>query len=580
MKESRMIRFFSIVAVIAMLLTLVSCAGTNTTTAATTGKTTTAATTTAAATTATTVQEDPVVITTGMENVTWNDYPDSPMAKYLLDNLNIKIEVIDMSEQKEAMMASGDLPDIFVIEASQRASLIESGFIIDLNDLVDQYGQDIKANAGLALDFLREYWSDGSGALYGLPGGNTYEPIGYGILPQNFGLNLNWGLYEQLGYPAVTNDWDSVLAVVKDMVALQPTTADGLSVYGIPAFTTWGMWGHVLFSVTLPGSYSNMTIWSMVLNNKSLKLVDNYTDPASPLWDYIEFLYKENQLGIFDTDSLIASWDDIGTKATNGQYVGGMWGAMFSSANTLLASTGEGYATIPVTNGGVWGGSDWRYGQKNMRCVSATAERPDKVVEFLNFCYSTDGARIMNSGIEGENWDYIDNVPTINDETAQKYSENGIAWKETGIGYFTNFLMASYPHSDGSFVNLFFSKQFNLATMNDFDKKVAAHYGEDTLLEYFEKQVASGGMVSQAAVDQRIGNMMPTLSDDQSRIESEADAAMVTGIAQCVLSANDSEFEANKTALIQQVKDLKIETVTDWFRTQYEALAASLPAKE
>ena len=574
MRKNKLFSILSIVVVLVMVIALVSCAGTQETTAGTTKP----GTTTAAATT--TVKEDPVVITCGMENVTWNDYQDSPVAQYILENLNIIIENIDISEQKEALMASGDLPDFFIIEASQRGSLIESGFIIDLNDLVQQYGPDIEENAGLALDFLREYWSDGSGALYGLPGGNTYEPIGYGVLPQNFGLNLKWSLYEQLGYPEVMNNWDSVLEVVADMVALQPTTADGLAVYGLPAFATWGMWGHVLFSITMPGSFSNMTIWSAVLDNKSLELVDNYTDPESPLWNYVEFLYKENQLGIFDTDSLIASWEDLGTKATNGQYVGGMWGAMFDSANTLLASTGDGYATIPVTNGGVWGGSDWRYGQKNMRCVSAKAENPEKVVEFLNFCYSTEGSRILNSGIEGINWDYVDGVPTINEETATKYQENGIAWKETGIGYFTNFLMASFPHEDGSYTNLFFSKQYNLAAMNDFQKKVAAHYGKDTLLEYFQAQVDSGKMVSQAAVDQRIGNMMPTLTDDLSRITSEADAAMVTGIAQCILSASDSEYEANKTALIEQVKGLGIETVTDWFREQYETLGATLPPKE
>ncbi|HBP38406.1 MAG TPA: hypothetical protein DD640_06640 [Clostridiales bacterium] len=570
---SKLVRFFSILTVLLMLFALVSCAGQETT-----AGTTKPGATTAAATT--TVKEDPIVITDGMDSITWNDYQDSPIAQYLLDKFNIIIEMVDITEQKEALMASGDLPDFFIIGAEQRGSLIESGFIIDMNDLVEQYGPDIEKNAGLALDFLREYWSDGSGALYGLPGGNTYEPIGYGILPADFGLNLNWSLYEQLGYPEVTNNWDSVLSVVEDMVALQPTTADGLAVYGLPAFSAWGMWGHVLFSITLPGSYSDMSVWSMVLNNKTLELTDNYTDPQSPLWNYVEFLYQENQLGIFDTDSLIASWEDLGTKAANGQYVGGMWGAMFSSANSLMAVDNNGYATIPVTNGGVWGGSDWRYGQKNLRCISANAEHPEKVIEFLNFCYSTEGNRILNSGIEGVHWDYIDGVPNINEETATKYKENGIAWKETGIGYFTNYLMASFLHEDGFYTNLFYSKQFNLSAMNDFQKKVANHYGMDTQLEYFQAKVDSGDMISQAAVDRRIGNMMPILTDDLNRIKSEADAAMVTGIAQCILSANDSEYEANKTALIEQVKTLGIETVTDWFREQYETLGSTLPPKE
>ena len=69
----------------------------------------------------------------------WNDYPDNSVAKYIYDKFGITIEVVDISERKEALMASGDLPDIFIIEANEVVPLIESGFILPLDDLIEKY---------------------------------------------------------------------------------------------------------------------------------------------------------------------------------------------------------------------------------------------------------------------------------------------------------------------------------------------------------------------------------------------------------------------------------------------------------
>ena len=86
------------------------------------------------------IDREPITITVStILPQKWNDYPDNSVAKYIREKFGITIEVIDISERKEALMASGDLPDIFIIESNEVLPLIESGFILPLDDLLAKY---------------------------------------------------------------------------------------------------------------------------------------------------------------------------------------------------------------------------------------------------------------------------------------------------------------------------------------------------------------------------------------------------------------------------------------------------------
>ena len=60
-----------------------------------------------------------VEVTGGFGNWKWNDYPDNPVSQYIQDTLGIKY-VRDgwrSGDEKAVRLASGDLPDMFIIEA-------------------------------------------------------------------------------------------------------------------------------------------------------------------------------------------------------------------------------------------------------------------------------------------------------------------------------------------------------------------------------------------------------------------------------------------------------------------------------
>ena len=62
-----------------------------------------------------------VEVTGGFGNWKWNDYPDNPVSQYIQDTLGVKY-VRDgwrSGDEKAVRLASGDLPDMFIIEPSR-----------------------------------------------------------------------------------------------------------------------------------------------------------------------------------------------------------------------------------------------------------------------------------------------------------------------------------------------------------------------------------------------------------------------------------------------------------------------------
>lgn len=510
---------------------------------------------------------EPITITVaGVIPNQWNDYPDNAQAKYIREKFGITIEVIDISERKEALMASGDLPDVFIIESDEVASLVDSGFILPLDDLLAEYGTHIFPSEDI-MDYQREELFDGE-HIYGLT--QFYvEGLEGSLLTQTWGLNVDWERYAELGYPEVKADVDSIYQVLVDMVALNPTTEDGLPVYAI-AYPTIEMRGRSLYGSSPLGYYSSNNFTGINCWNGELSLL--YTDPNSFLWQFEHMYWKLNQDGLLDPDSFLMDFDSDSLKAVNGQYVATLYHDITGNATRNKAAEGiaGGFQYIPMEGSCVWTGADFTYGTRNLRCISANAEHPERIMQLLDWAYTPEGARIINSGIEGETWNYEDGVPVLTDEACEAYQQMDERYYETGLAFRWN---GGYrgDAEDGYNVNLFSEMDYLQKNETALEKSVKDHYGM-SMVEKVEQMIDDGKLCTQGTADMRVVNALGTLPDDLQRILNEVDVTMNEGLVQCVMAEDEETFFAMRDDLIAKIKDMGMDQVNDWFVENYNEL--------
>lgn len=506
----------------------------------------------------------------------WNDYPDNSVAKYIRDKFGITIEVVDISERKEALMASGDLPDIFIIEANEVVPLIESGFILPLDELLAEYDAEPyffpPTKIEEVMDFQRRevFHSD---HIYGLMGYSEAGPDA-SLGTQQWGLNVDWERYAEVGYPELDADVDQVYQLLVDMVNVKPTTDDGLPVYAI-AYPTIEMRGQSLYHTYSLGYYP-LTSY-VAVDCKTQEMCMLYTDPESPNWQYNHMYWKLNQDGLLDPDSFLQDFDTDSLKAVNGQYVSTLYHDITGNATALKASEGVagGFQLIPLkgcTTDMTFEEAEYNKGMGigNLRCISSKTKYPERIMEFMTWLFSPEGGRLVKSGIEGETWNYVDGVPTLTEEACTAYVEMNDFYYDTGIGFGWNGSGGGRP--DGYSANLFDEQSFLLKYASAMEKDVAAHYGM-TMMEKIIQMHENGELYDHDFLYAAAQASANTLPSDLQVILNEVEVVMNEEMAACVLAKDEETYFKMRDDLIAKVKEMGMDKVNEWYVNTYNEAA-------
>jgi putative aldouronate transport system substrate-binding protein len=514
-----------------------------------------------------TAAKPPVIFTvSSILPVSWNDYPDSITAKFIKDKFGITFNVVDISENKDALMAVGNLPDCFIIESHEVMPLIESGFILPLDDLLAEYGPHIFPNEDI-MNFQREALNDGK-HIYGLTG-YYVEALSPGLSTGTWGLNVDWERYAELGYPEINADVDEIYQLIVDMVELKTKTDDGLPVYAMD-YPGSDMRMQSLYTCNVLGHYPLQSFASF--NCATGEIINLYTDINGPLWEINRLYFKLNQAGLFDPDSLSGSFDGASLKASNGQYVAGLYHDILANANRLKANEGVagGFQFIPLKGMSIWGGADFSYGNRNLRCFSKNIENPERLMEFLDFIYTPEGKRVVVSGEEGVTWNYVNGVPTLTEEVAQAYLAGGEEWNKYGLNKFN--AGTDVKCADGYGTNLFNELEFLKRYQTPLQKSVENHYGmsmAERVAQLFEK----GEVTDQSTVNMRVNNSISALPDDLNQVLNNIDVVMGEGIVECLLAPDEATYNTLRDNLIERIKEMGMDDVFNWYITNYNELA-------
>lgn len=329
-------------------------------------------------------------------------------------NTTVKLNPINIgsyNEQINLMISSNEQLDLmctFFAGPTAFASMMSQNQLLPMNDLLEEYGQDILSV--MRPDYMETTTYDGK--TYGVPVNkdmvsNTYYAMRTDILEET-------GMLEKAQNCSSMQDIEEILAAVKEKTDLVPLAPAGN--IGVLNFST----------VTLTGDFATNRTYDKILNDYIISFTD---DPY-------------NVVCLYDTDEyqqacqLIEDWYNAGyiyadaasADENNFTYVasGKAFSYFFAAENSTYMDTitQSGYdmtvvkvASAPVTTSTV-NTLDW--------VIPVTAREQEAAMKFLNLMYSNaEILDLINYGQEGV--DYV-----VGDDGVYKFPEgkdmNSAGW--------------------------------------------------------------------------------------------------------------------------------------------------------
>lgn len=384
-------------------------------------------------------KEEMKPITLTMFNQDLNVYDDgftSEVSQKIKEETGVTLEIeypVGDAEQKIALIAaSGDYPDLMYV-THQRDMLIKQGAFVKLDELIEQYGPNIKKMYGDNLKRLRYSLEDKS--IYNL---GTFGVGGDKKTPEA-GFALQWAALKELGYPEVktVKDFEEV---IKKYIERHPTI-DGKPTIGLSLIADdWRFMISVRNPAALATGKPDDGDWYIDPETHEAKIHLRMDDER----EYFRWLNHMNDIGLLDPESFVQKYDQYISKIGTGRVVGLIdadW--EFAPAEDILKKDGRPertYGLFPVQMTeetksqamrdpgytGAWG-------------ISITTSCKDKVraIQFLDYMCSEKTQIMINWGIEGKHYEVVDGKRVMFDHIRKWKNENTTEFiKKTGIDFY------------------------------------------------------------------------------------------------------------------------------------------------
>ena len=314
-------------------------------------------------------------------------------------------------EELQILLAGGDLPDVVSCgNGPNMVAMIESGQLIPLDDLLDKYGQNLKATIPVALKHNRLFTDPEKKHTYFLQWNVAKEQPDNPNYNGFVGFFTRWDLYKAIGMPEIKND-DDYLSALKQMIDLKPVTDDGKHVFAFSGWTEWGLWPY---NISYPFAYGyNNGAPGGSLHLETLVPHHNYLEPDSIFWQGLNFMRKANEMGMFDPEAFTMTADQYANKISTGQVI--VCAANWWQPDRQLLGDEAGMFILPGSNPyisqifpeDILTG----YGGSRANCISTNNKYPERSMMLMEYMNSDIGLRTVYNGVQGENWDYVDGVP-------------------------------------------------------------------------------------------------------------------------------------------------------------------------
>jgi multiple sugar transport system substrate-binding protein len=493
----------------------------------------------------------------------FNEAADTPVAQYLTKKTGVKINWLQVTNEKWALqMSSGDLPDVVRIGASDirfSGPLVASGHLVDFEQYLDKWGPNLKANMSRQLAVSKAV----HGGMYVIPtntgpGAMLYYPM------------LKWKPYRDAGFPAI-NDTNSFVQALKKMVDTKPMTDDGKKVYGLSGFIDWGNTFSFFYPWASVFGY-DVAFTFACADYQTMELVNQLDDdPRSVYWKAIEMMYKANQAGILDPDLFTQTWEEYIEKRNGEQilYAHGFWDRpTLRDENKNILDT---YAPVPWKGGSVQGGA-FNYLYEFAFAITKSCKYPDAVIRLYDYTSGFDGMELIYNGIQGEDWNLVDGKPRPTDAILEARKAAEDLTRTKGILYGgANFLIGLSQLTEdpryNSYINFMMIPEIANMAYHDLDQEIVRHYGTFTMEEIIYNEIEKGNMKDMSNYNALILRMIPSAPTNITRIQTNIQQlAAAEWASKVVYAKNDAEFASLKTQAIAAFKEAGLEELNKWYQ--------------
>jgi len=348
------------------------------------------------------------------------DYDNNDLTKLVEEMFNVDIKwtlAPDESalEKQQLLLASGNYPEVFFggdFNQNDQIKFGKSGVLIPLNDLIEEYGPNIK----LAMEetpYLNKGITAPDGNIYALPGLEECYHCDYS---QKMYINVKWLEELNLEMPTTPEELEVVLKAFKEQDPNKNGKQDEIALTG--AVKSWH--GEPTGFLMNAFVYDNEMDY-FAMNNGNVSFVAN-----TPAWkqgiEYISNLYKQ---GLIDPQAYTQQEEGLNKQANNpGDVIVGAF-----TRGCCTPTVGEDgrwtqYEVVPPLKGpnGVqfaayYGGSVGN----GMFAITNKASEAQQIaaIKIVDYFYSQEGALDAMYGPKGIGW--FDPKPEekgINGETA------------------------------------------------------------------------------------------------------------------------------------------------------------------
>ena len=513
------------------------------------------------------VTNEPITLTLWNTEVPTPGIQKNDVAEEIARLTGITMDIIQGDAQKfKVLVAGNDLPDIIYTNPAQQqvetGTLIEGGQIIPMDDLIEQYGENIKKNFPIRLEYARKFLSNGQDKVYFLPvlcyKGDPEKPdISYTIA--GVGNMIRWDIYAKIGYPEVKTT-DDFLNVLKQMQDAYPVTEEGNKVYAISGWNDWGIWPWFVSNTQEHGlyGYPNNILFNRVTGESTI----SYNDER--FWDSIAFFNKAYRMGILDPEAFTMKADNFWEKAQRGQVLMAYASWQTNWINKHFVSDGHperGFAKIPHDGNPYVEGivsPDYPLGsaQDYANAITVNCEHPERALQLLDLFNSDEGARLIYSGIKGKHWDVVGGEPQPTDEFIHNSINDPDHRTKTGTILYNKFAYARDIQvlEDGYPADLMRTNKQKAKNVLPIDKEYTKYYGDYSFPGEVLADMWKQGKVETFTKFWLHPLLVQPPSDDTKKIMAQIDEYMKVQITRTIMAESDEDFEAQKKKAMEDIR--------------------------
>ena len=477
---------------------------------------------------------------------------DNPVAKAITEATGVTLDVSypvasqgDAKEDVALMIANDEYPDMIYAKGSA-TDLYQAGALIDMTDLIEKYGPNIKKMYGAEMEKLK--WSQDDPGIYQL----SYAGVNQKTLTTGGSCQIQWAALKENDYK-YQKTLDEYEKMIKSYLAAHPKTEDGLDMIGITMSASDWHWMITLGNPAGLIADASPDNGQWIIDDEYNVHYKHVTDEEKEYFKWLCRMYNE---GILDPNFATQTDDDYIAKVASGRVVAitdAEW--HYSQCEATLVADGkvdQTYVGLPVTlredqveKALLYQGTTvgWGIG------ITKSCEDPVRAIKFLDYLCSDEGQILYHWGIEGENYFLDDDgQPYRTDEEVAKAQSDPDYAKNTGIDNYTGFpIYGTGSYSEDGFPYTPTTKESVIANYNTAEKEGCEAMGFEMLTDMFA-QPEEFDLLPYSAL--WAYQQPQELAEKQTILDEIA----WPGLVKCVTGTED-EFDGNWETMVQELTD-------------------------